>query len=710
MTFINVFAMPNPMNAIEKQTRTSNLSCHRLFPVLLIACFLSLIYWNSLETEWQMDDRPNIIDNPGLRIDNLHPESLWRTFFANQGKSSALFRPLPCLTFALNWYAGGDNPFGYHVVNLLFHFATAWVLYLLMARLLAESSRHLKDDVEAVPSIAMLAVVLWAANPIQTQAVTYIVQRMAVMAALFYVAGMLFYVKARTEASRCKQWTDFFLCGLCFLCSLGSKENGILLPVSLLLVEWIFFHHGSLHFFREPKMLALGAALIGGGLLSFFLFLETSDYIISIYNDRSFTMMERGLTQPRIVLSYLTQIALPLPKRLSIAHDVELSTSLFHPPTTLPAIVLVAGLVVFSVAYAKKFPLGAFAILFFFLNHVVESTVLPLELVFEHRNYLPSIFLFLPVSAVLYRVLTTSGNFTLVRKGIAGLMAAILMGLGLCTHERNKAWATSESLWRDAAIKAPNSIRPLVTLGIQLGWRDNATPADYRHALVLFRRALALTLNRKTERADILGNMATVHVFQGDYAKAVDLYRQALMVDPKHHKNRADLITPLILEGRLDEAQREAHRLVADRPDNPEYWNLSGFIFLWQEKEKEALSRFQQAYLKRYPNMMLDTNMGLSLLRSGYPEKSRKFLRWSIRQSPRDPIPLLAMMENRLSASDDAEAKKYALQLITLLPAPVLVDLLDTLPNNRRYPPIKVRMIRPLIASVMSEVEKKLER
>ncbi|MDA8404610.1 MAG: hypothetical protein M0Z56_10520, partial [Desulfobacteraceae bacterium] len=173
----------------------------RAFSFFLLSFLVFIIYSNTFNASWQMDDRPNIVDNPGLRIDNLMPDSLWGTFFANQGKTHALFRPLPCLTFALNWYAGRDNPFGYHVVNLGLHIATAWALYLLMMRLLAvlKNSRDKIDSNGSVTSgnVALLAALLWAVNPIQTQAVTYIVQRMAIMETLFYVMGMTAFVQAR---------------------------------------------------------------------------------------------------------------------------------------------------------------------------------------------------------------------------------------------------------------------------------------------------------------------------------------------------------------------------------------------------------------------------------------------------------------------------------------------------------------------------------
>ena len=114
--------------------KQSSIADRHVFALVLIAILLLLIYGNTFYGEWQLDDRANIIDNSGLRIDNLTPVSLWKPLFANQGKENSLWRPLPCLTFALNWYVGQGDPFGYHVVNLAGHILTAWVLYLLVFR------------------------------------------------------------------------------------------------------------------------------------------------------------------------------------------------------------------------------------------------------------------------------------------------------------------------------------------------------------------------------------------------------------------------------------------------------------------------------------------------------------------------------------------------------------------------------------------------
>ena len=175
---------------------------------------------------------------------------------------------------------------------------------------------------------------------------------------------------------------------------MGSKENAILLPATLLLLEFTFFQDWSQPAVRRRFSYVLSSCLcvllIGGWLFSS----GKLDPLLD-YSNRLFTPWERLLTQPRIVLFYLSQIFYPVPGRLSIVHDVELSRSLFDPWTTLPAIFGVLALICFGVWQMRKRPMLSFAVLFFFLNHVIESSVIGLELIFEHAIiYPPCSFLF----------------------------------------------------------------------------------------------------------------------------------------------------------------------------------------------------------------------------------------------------------------------------------------------------------------------------
>lgn len=680
----------------------------RLTAFVLIFILLLLVYWNSFQVPWQFDDRANIVDNPGLRIDNLKPESLWGAFFANQGKENALWRPLPCLSLALNWYVGKEDPFGYHLVNLAGHILTAWILYLLTIHLLTVLGGNKKDKLlRWSEPVALLAAVLWAANPIQTQAVTYIVQRMAMMAALFYLMGMYFYVKARISKTSGRRWVFAVICCLCFLGGIGSKENAILMPMSLALMEWIFFQQGSLSFLFKPKaLLIIAIVFIAGFLTIYFSIGIPFDYILNGYKVRTFTPIERMLTQPRIVLGYLSQIFFPLPERLSLVHDVTLSKSLLQPWTTLPAIAIIFGMIGGAMFYAKRYPLVSFAVLFYFLNHLVESSILPLELVFEHRNYLPSAFLMLPVAAGFFALLIKLKKFGILNAITIAVMAVIIIALGAFTHERNKVWATKESLWRDAMLKAPGDNRPLGYLGIELGWRKHATSDDLRHALVLFKHSLNLTVHHKIDYPRTLGNIALVYSLQDEDKMAVETFQQAITKYPEFHKNRIDIISSLMRLGRFEEAKEQAQFMARNFPDNPKYSNTLGVILLWLGQNEGSLECFQTA-IKQDPdnkdNKDSTLYLGVALTRAGHLKRGHWFLNQVVRNSAGYLLPKLALIENRVRAGDINRANSVAMQLVEIMPANGIIKLLEALPQ---YPsvPVAADLVRPVVLSAMTNI------
>ena len=175
--------------------------------------------------------------------------------------------------------------------------------------------------------------------------------------------------------------------------------------------------------------------------------------------------MQRLMTEPRIVVFYLSQIFYPIISRYSIEHDIAVSTSLLDPWSTLPGIILVLVLIGIGLSQMRKRPILSFAILFFFLNHVIESSIIPLELVFEHRNYLPSLFLFLPVAVAIKWLLD---YYKKRNRSLAVILVAfvtiLLILLGTGTYTRNRVWLTERTLWEDAAKKAPGSNRPLHNL------------------------------------------------------------------------------------------------------------------------------------------------------------------------------------------------------------------------------------------------------
>ena len=384
---------------------------------------------------------------------------------------------------------------GYHIVNFLIHFLSAAFLFFAILYLL--ETPNLKEKFSKRRNfIAFLSATLWAIHPIQTQAVTYIVQRMASMAAMFYILSILCYIKCRMSGASLHRIFCLLGCVLTFLLALGSKENAAMLPASLLLIELTCYKKFNWRF--SKKIYFWGSVVIGVIILILTVWFFSPDITFSWlngYRNRPFTLTERILTEPRIVLFYLSQILFPLPNRLSVEHDVILSTSFFQPWTTLPAILLTLLLMGLGISQIRKRPIIALAVLFFFLNHIIESTVIPLELVFEHRNYLPSMFLFLPIATGFKWLYDYCAAKKQPLTGILfGLLVLLMVSLGIGTYTRNLAWATEVSLWRDAMKKAPQSARPLTILACQLYYGPAATSCLYNEALRIYENARTLSL------------------------------------------------------------------------------------------------------------------------------------------------------------------------------------------------------------------------
>ena len=316
----------------------------KVFVFIILLTIILVIYSNTFHASWNFDDTPNILENKALHLTSLTWANIKQTFFDEEYSSGRLYRPVARLSFALNYYLGKDDVFGYHVVNISIHFLTAFFLFLFIYHTLNLPLQK-KRYGQSSYFIAVLSTVFWAINPMQTQAVTYIVQRMASMAGLFYIMAMYFYLKGRSASHSLRTNVYFFICAISVLLAFGSKENTFVLPITLLLYELIIL---------QPNP---------GNILDF----------INSYNKRVFSFQERLLTEPRIIIFYISLILYPMPTRLSLVHDITLSHSLFNPPTTILGIFFILASILFALLAQKKWPLLAFCILFFFLNHSIET-------------------------------------------------------------------------------------------------------------------------------------------------------------------------------------------------------------------------------------------------------------------------------------------------------------------------------------------------
>ncbi len=678
--------------------------------VLLVALLLP-IYSNSLQAPFHFDDKPNIVDNSLLHLDNLSPSSLWQTFFAMTGKK-VFYRPLPYFTLALNWYFSQEDTFGYHLVNIAMHLLTALLLYLTVCHLLRTPRMRDSFSPADVQFIALLSSVLWAINPIQIQAVTYIVQRMAIMAAMFYILGIYCYLKARLSQNRHHQWIFGTGCLLAYLLAYLSKENAAILPLSVLLLEVAFFGDPSkIKRIKQKGPLLFNSCIV----LALVFFLIAAILVVAkfsgSYGTRPYTMTDRLLTQPRVVLFYVSQIFYPLPSRLSITHDVVLAKSLFVPWSTLPAILTIAALGTFALWRIWKAPLVAFAILFFFLNHIIESSVIPLELIFEHRNYLPSMFLFVPIAAGIHYLLKIYNHKNRFLFGtIVGFVILLIIGWGNFTYLRNQAWKTETALWTDAMHKAPNDARPISNVAINLAWGEPTSPIQSDVALKLLNRARNLNTAHEFLNQDVLYNMASIYFDRGDFPKAIELYSQTLRANPSFLKARYHLTQALIIMDALPQASAHADLLLNNRKKlrKPEYYNIKGFILLWLNQPADALPYFQKALGLEPDNVSALLNAGVALSRLGHHDRAERFLKSAIQGAPEDIRSFFALIENTVRSNDLDGAAKQVRMLFKRFTLQQILDSIKMFSNNYRTAPLAAERIFPVIKEILLQTAAEL--
>jgi len=379
---------PDAAKTIPATVRSpwKRLPLRHLVAIGLIAGVALLGYSNTFNAPFHFDDLPNILQNPLVHIRTLtwDPwESLVRVTYRET------IRVFSMLTFAVNFYFGETNVFGYHLVNLIIHILSGIFLYWLL--MLTFDLPHLKDGYSSISyKVALFAALIFISHPIQTQSVTYIVQRMASMGGMFYLLCMVLYVKGRRSAGS-SRFVYFGALAICYLLGVLSKENVAILPVFLVLYEFYFFQNFDLSPKGKKMVVTLMAVVLVLGAIGFAMWGKRYiELTVAGYEYRTFTMAERVLTQFRVVLYYVTLLLYPHPSRLNLDYDFPISKTILDPPTTLISVLIVAGLIGYSIWSAKKRPMVSFWILWYFGNLVIESSIFPLEMVYEHRLYLPA--------------------------------------------------------------------------------------------------------------------------------------------------------------------------------------------------------------------------------------------------------------------------------------------------------------------------------
>lgn len=442
---------------------------------LASACFLitvvTLVYWPGRLGPYLLDDLSNVTALPPSS-GNLISDA--KNAFGNT--SGPLGRPLAVLTFIVERYFLGNTAEVGKRTNIIFHGFNSFLVYIFLSLLL----RH--DNARARFWLSLGGASVWALSPLQVSTVLYAVQRMAILSAGFMLLALCLFVLARRRYVQGEASFGYVIgVVLCFLLAIFSKENAIVLVVLIPLIELIYLQ--SPHEDRERSrhlkryaLIALCSALTVGALM-LLIYWPT---VLSAYESRHFSMSERLMTQARVLWHLVRQFFSPDVRIMGLFHDdIEVSKNFFQPVSTLWgasawAMVLLLACLFLFFGIAKTFSLGVF---FFLLSHSVESTVLPLELYFEHRNYFPSVGLTLLIVAVARQILLFSLRATI--PVAVGLMSCALYFAFLTSSQVN-VWSDRQLLVLNDVAFHPNSPRANMSMAVLLAANGQyPTSLDY---------------------------------------------------------------------------------------------------------------------------------------------------------------------------------------------------------------------------------------
>ncbi|MBU0728417.1 MAG: tetratricopeptide repeat protein [Proteobacteria bacterium] len=567
--------------------------------LLLLSMILwgGIIYSNTLDVPFYFDDTSNIEENRAIHLRDFSLSSL-----LGAGEKSILpKRVVANISFAVNQYFHGNAVPGYHLVNIAIHLITTLFLFFFVRSTLVLNAQWDRSESTNPDTIAFAVAFLWMVHPLQVQSVTYIVQRMNSLSAMFFIVAMYGYAQGRiSETGRVSRlwFLGAFISGLF---ALGSKEIAATLPFCILLYEWFFFQDLSLAWLKKKAPWLLGVLLFLGAVAFFYLGKDPFRTILATYQVRDFTLTERVFTEFRVIVHYISLLFFPHPSRLSLEYDFLVSQSLFEPLSTLFSFGLILVLLLFAAINARKHRLVAFSIFWFLGNLVIESSFIGLEIIFEHRTYLPSMMFFVPAMVFCCREMRKDWLL------ISGLAVAIVF-LSFWTYERNSLWLNPVVFWYDCTIKAPQNPRPYNNLGLALAEAGNSDAAikNYQKALVL-----------KPSFVEAHNNLGIALKNMGIFDEAVLHFRQALIFNHNNAKAHNNLGSLLARQGNYTEALYHLREALRFDPQYAEASNNLGNLMQLLGRYDEAVQYYRQALRINPDYPSAQYNMGIAIKRSG---------------------------------------------------------------------------------------------
>ena len=514
--------------------------------------------------------------------------------YLSSGIAGPTGRPVALISFLIDDYTWPTDPWSFKYTNVMLHILTgillAWLAFLL--------ARAIGRNITQARWIAVLTAAFWLLHPLQVSTALYVVQRMTILAALFSLAALICYVKGRQQLNQGKLSAYWIMSGGTIgfgLLAVLSKENAFLLPLFIAIIEYTAFttaQRRTLPYWRYWQLVFISAPIA----MMIIYFAARWPRTIASYGRRSYTLTERLLTEARILVDYLYQLTIPRIHSSGLYNDdYVISHSLTEPWTTLPALFFIFGLIGLALYLRKTLAALSLAILFFFAGHILESTFIALELYFEHRNYLPSIFLFFALACGLVYLAQTRKLITLA------LTTALMLAYGGSTWARAELWGDLTKLALVWAQESPNSSRSQQQAALALR-RIGRTDLG----LMVLDKAIQRSPNNAGYQLHYIAFACELNIVDRQRLRAVEnllkktTYRNHLYflltgLAELKRSNTCPALEAATIHALIDAlADNETARRKA--PGFSELFHLKGKLYLIERKPREALTQFEKAF------------------------------------------------------------------------------------------------------------------
>lgn len=559
-------------------------SLRRASPFLLIALAGLLSYSNTFGVPFQWDDKYFIAQNPLVKDLSyfLEPSSAKGSEFYGSFKN----RYVGYLSFALNYRLHGLEVAGYHAVNLAVHILNAFFVFLL-AGLILKSPFFEGGEFSGGPAgryIPVFTALVFVSHPVQTEAVTYVFQRLASLMAFFYLGSVALYLRWRLGG----RGHAYVFALLFALIAMKTKENAFTLPVALAMCEFFFFKGRIARrallltpFFLT--MLIVPLSLVGVD--------RPAGEIIGGIGPATRGYMEVSrwqylITELRVMTTYIRLLFFPISQ--NIDYDYPVFGSFFEIPV-LASFIFLAACFALSLRLLRRsvqkpaLRLPAFGMLWFFITISVESSVIPIPMVIdEYRLYLPSAGAFMAAASMLF---VFAGRSNRARRFVRAFLSCAVVIFIIASVARNDLWRTEISLWRDAVSKSPRKARPHNNLGLAY-----YTAGMTEEGIGSFLTALSL----KPDYAKAHYNLGLALASKGMTEEAIGHFETGLSLLPGDAEAHLNLGMAYGLMGMTETAMGhyiEAIRLRADLPEA--HFNL-GLIYLQRGLKEMAATEFNE--------------------------------------------------------------------------------------------------------------------